>query len=186
MRRAGRKEQAGIRDAPGALRPHRQIHPDHLPPQARPQGHRRGRFHGIAVHDAWAPYDTYTDVEHQLCCAHALRELAGVADAAPPDTRWCWATQAGDALVAMQQLVTEAIDTGAGTVDADAPHTQIQLYRSAAQIGLTQTTARSDKMMKKHNALTRRLLDRQDDYHRFTQNWRIPADNNGSERATSA
>jgi transposase len=35
-----------------------------------------GRFRGVAVHDAWAPYDTYLDVEHQLCCAHALRELA--------------------------------------------------------------------------------------------------------------
>jgi transposase len=36
--------------------------------------------------------------------------------------------------------------------------------------------------MKKHNALARRLLDRQDDYLRFTTDWRIPADNNGSER----
>ncbi|WP_246633866.1 IS66 family transposase, partial [Pseudonocardia nigra] len=56
-----------------------------------------GRFRGVAVHDAWAPYDTYADVEHQLCCAHALRELAGVTDAAPPDADWCWATQAADA-----------------------------------------------------------------------------------------
>src|SRR5436190_1515967 len=37
-----------------------------------------GRFRGVAVHDAWAPYDIYLDVEHQLCCAHALRELASV------------------------------------------------------------------------------------------------------------
>ena len=36
--------------------------------------------------------------------------------------------------------------------------------------------------MRKHNALARRLLDRQDDYLRFTINWRIPPDNNGSER----
>jgi hypothetical protein len=36
--------------------------------------------------------------------------------------------------------------------------------------------------MRKHNALVRRLLDRQDDYLRFTRDWRIPADNNGSER----
>jgi transposase len=28
------------------------------------------RFHGVAVHDAWAPYDTYLDADHQLCCAH--------------------------------------------------------------------------------------------------------------------
>ena len=37
-------------------------------------------------------------------------------------------------------------------------------------------------MMKKHNALARRLLDRQGDYLRFTTDPRIPADNNGSER----
>jgi len=62
------------------------------------------RFRGVAVHDAWAPYDTYADPAHQLCCAHAQRELAAVADAAPTDAEWCWATQAGDALVAMQKL----------------------------------------------------------------------------------
>ena len=49
-----------------------------------------GRFRGVAVHDAWAPYDTYIESEHQLCCAHALRELQGVADTAPPDAQWCW------------------------------------------------------------------------------------------------
>jgi transposase len=27
------------------------------------------RFGGVAVHDAWAPYDTYADAAHQLCCA---------------------------------------------------------------------------------------------------------------------
>jgi transposase len=59
------------------------------------------RFAGVAVHDAWAPYDTYTAPEHQLCCAHALRDLQAVADAAPQG-QWCWATQAADALTAMQ------------------------------------------------------------------------------------
>jgi len=67
------------------------------------------RFRGVAVHDAWAPYDTYTDVDHQLCCAHAQRELQAVTDAAEPDVDWCWATQAADALVTMQKLVAEAI-----------------------------------------------------------------------------
>jgi len=27
-------------------------------------------FAGVAVHDAWAPYDTYSSPDHQLCCAH--------------------------------------------------------------------------------------------------------------------
>ena len=140
------------------------------------------RFRGVAVHDAWAPYDTYLDAEHQLCCAHALRELQAVTDTAPPENDWCWATQAADALVAMQKLVTEAIAAHADHVNSDALHTQARLYRAAAQIGATQTAARSDTLMRKHNALARRLLHRQEDYLRFTTDWRVPADNNGSER----
>ena len=140
------------------------------------------RFRGVAVHDAWAPYDTYVDLNHQLCCAHALRELAAVTDTAPSGADWCWAAQAADALIAMQNLVANAITTDADTVDPDALDKQVQLYRSAVQIGITQTAARSNKTMKKHNALAHRLLDRQDDYLRFTRDWRIPADNNGSER----
>jgi hypothetical protein len=36
--------------------------------------------------------------------------------------------------------------------------------------------------MKRHNALARRLIERQDDDLRFTHDWRVPPDNNGSER----
>ena len=141
-----------------------------------------GRFGGIAVHDAWAPYDTYADVEHQLCCAHALRELAAVTDTAPADADWCWATQAADALVAVQRLVAEATAAGADAIDPDVLDTQVRLYRSAVRIGATQTSARTSKVMRKHNALARSLRDRQHDYLRFTTDWRIPPDNNGSER----
>ena len=140
------------------------------------------RCRGVVVHDAWAPYDNYLDVEHQLCCAHALRELQAVADTADPDAEWCWATQASDALVAIQKLILDAIASGADAAHPDALDKQIQLYRCAVQIGITSTAARSDKVMRKHNALAHRLLDRQDDYLRFTTNWRIPPDNNGSER----
>ena len=88
-----------------------------------------GRFRGVAVHDAWAPYDTYIESEHQLCCAHALRELQGVADTAPPDAQWCWATQVSDALVAMQHLAADAIATGADRIDPDALAEQVRRYR---------------------------------------------------------
>jgi hypothetical protein len=140
------------------------------------------RFTGVAVHDAWAPYDTYLDPEHQLCCAHALRELQAVADTTDPDKDWCWARQCSDAIVAMQHLVDQAAATDADALDPEKLAEQIRLYRSAAQIGVTETAARSDNLTKKHNALARRLLNRQDDYLRFTTNWRIPPDNNGSER----
>jgi transposase len=140
-----------------------------------------GRFRGVAVHDAWAPYDTYLAPDHQLCCAHARRELQAVADAAPAG-EWCWATQAGDALVAMQRLVRDASQAGHDRLDEDMLAEQVARYRSAVLIGIEQTATRSGKLMKKHNALGRRLLGRQDDYLRFTSDWQIPADNNGSER----
>jgi transposase len=137
-------------------------------------------FAGVAVHDAWAPYDSYTGAGHQLCCAHALRELQAVADCAP-EGQWCWAAQAADALTAMQKLVNEANSHGRAA-DPAALAAQIHTYRSAALIGTSQTAARSGKLMRKHNALARRLLDRQDDYLRFTRDLRVPADKNGSER----
>ena len=139
------------------------------------------RFAGIAVHDAWAPYDTYAAPDHQLCCAHALRELQAVTDAAP-EGRWCWAVQAAEALTRMQQLISEAISQGRDATDPAALAAQVRLFRSAALIGAAQTAARSGPLMKKHNALARRLSDRQDDYLRFTRDFRAPPDNNGTER----
>ena len=138
-------------------------------------------FTGVAVHDACAPYDGYLSAAHQLCCVHALRELQAVADGAPAG-EWCWAAQAAEAITAMQTLVSEAIAQGRDAVDPAALAAQIHHYRSAALIGASQTAARSGKLMKKHHALARRLLSRQDDYLRFTRDWRVPPDNNGTER----
>jgi transposase len=138
-------------------------------------------FAGVAVHDAWAPYDSYTAPDHQLCCAHALRELQAVTDTAQQG-QWCWATQAAEALTAMQNLVREAISQGRDAVDPAALAAQTRLFRSAVLAGAGQTAARSGPLMKKHHALARRLRDRQDDYLRFTTDLRTPPDNNGTER----
>ena len=138
-------------------------------------------FAGVAVHDAWAPYDTYSSPDHQLCCAHALRELQAVTDGAA-DGEWCWAAQAADALTGMQVLASEAIAQGRDAADPAALAAQVHRYRSAVLLGARQTAARSGTLMKKHHALACRLRDRREDYLRFTADWRIPADNNGSER----
>ncbi|HUZ54781.1 MAG TPA: IS66 family transposase, partial [Streptosporangiaceae bacterium] len=119
-------------------------------------------FRGIAVHDAWAPYDTYASVAgHALCGAHALRELQAVTDAAPAG-QWCWATQAGIDPAAMARARRE--------------------FRSAVLIGFRDTAPRAGPLMKKHQALARRLRDRRDDYLRFTTDPAVPFDNNPAER----
>ena len=39
------------------------------------------RYGGVAVHDCWASYLSYTHCEHALCGAHLLRELTFIVDA---------------------------------------------------------------------------------------------------------
>lgn len=55
------------------------------------------------------------------------------------------------------------------------------LFRSAALIGARDTQTRSTKLMAKHHALARRLIDRQDDYLRFTVDPRVSFDDNAAE-----
>ena len=114
----------------------------------------------------------------------ALRELQAVTDAAAGD-QWCWAAQAAEALTAMQALVAGAIRHGRDAVDPAALAAQVRLFRSAALIGASQTAARSTALMKKHHALARRLTDRQDDYLRFTRDFRVSPDNEGASYCTS-
>jgi transposase len=140
------------------------------------------RFGGVAVHDAWAPYDTYPGVgAHQLCCAHVVRELRAAAEAAPSRNGWHWATQTGDALVGIQNLLTDAAATDT-VPDPDTLAQLAHLFRAGSVIGQAQTRARRGKLMAKHHALAQRLVARHDDYLRFVTDPRVPADNNGSER----
>ena len=85
----------------------------------------------------------------------------------------------------MQQLVSEAIGHRRDAVDLAALAAQVRLFRSAALIGAARTAARSGPLMKKHNALARRLLDRQGDYLRFTADFRAPPDNDRASHCTS-
>jgi transposase len=140
-------------------------------------------FAGIAVHDAWAPYDTYAQVTHALCNAHSARELQAVIDAAPAG-QWCWAAQAADAQRDMKRLVDAslAIDGTLDHMDQAKPAAARHRYHSALLIGKQQTAARAGPLMRKHHALARRLLAREDDYLRYTADPRVPFDNNAAER----
>jgi transposase len=141
-------------------------------------------FAGIAVHDCWAPYDSYCGIgAHALCCAHALRELQAVTDAAPQGA-WCWATQAAGALRDIKRLADASlvIDGTLNHLDQAKLSELRHRYRSALLIGKNHTTARASPLMRKHHALATRLLDRQDDYLRWTADPAVPFDNNAAER----
>jgi transposase len=140
-------------------------------------------FGGIAVHDCWAPYDGYGQLTHALCNAHALRELQAVTDAAA-EGQWCWASQAADALRDLKRLADAslAIDGSLDHADQAKMDAARHRYHSALLIGKRETAARAGPLMRKHHALAKRLLQREDDYLRFMRDPRVPFDNNAAER----
>jgi len=134
-------------------------------------------FTGVAVHDAWAPYDTYKQMTHALCNAHVLRELIAVTDyhaqSAEPEL-WCWAGQAIDSIIAIKEL------DDAGPIDPARLATHRELLTHAALIGTT--TPIPGPVGAQHRALARRINNRIEDYLRFTTDPRVPWDNNAAER----
>jgi transposase len=147
------------------------------------------RFRGTAVHDAWGPYDTYSEATHALCNAHALRELVYVVDTAPTPVADL-ATQAIDALVQIKDLTTQihaAAETGAAMpVDLDGLTArrgqQTHLLRSALVLGKSATAGRATKLEAKYHALFTRMITRWQDYQRFADDRLVPFDNNPAEQ----
>jgi transposase len=139
-------------------------------------------FTGIAVHDAWAPYDTYDGVAgHGLCGAHVLRELAAVTENGT-DLDVIWAQQAIDALLALKNAAGAAREAGQAAVSRKDRVTHGTYFTDAAKAGIALNAARRTKLQKKRHALATRMLKRAGDYLRFARDLRVPFDNNEAER----
>jgi transposase len=140
-------------------------------------------FRGVAVHDAWAPYDTYAHAGHALCAAHLLRELVAVTETGTEGEHGskAMAAQAIDVLLRLKKLTEAAHAESREPGPVALAFGRIAL-RSAAQIGRAATAGRENKVIAKHNALFTRIDARLDDYLRFAHDPAVPFDNNASER----
>jgi hypothetical protein len=140
-------------------------------------------FTGIAVHDAWAPYDTFGNVAgHALCGAHVLRELVAVTDTGTALDK-AWAQQAIDALLALNDAAEAARQAGKAVIGAEFREEHEGWYRKAAVAGIALNAARSGKLQQKRHALAARMRDREDDYLRFARDLRVPFSNNAAEQS---
>jgi hypothetical protein len=138
-------------------------------------------FTGIACHDAWKPYDSYSVAGHALCGAHLLRELIAVTETGAADDV-IWAQQAIDALLALKEAADAAREAGHCTIDPEILEKQCRWFREAADAGIVLNAARRSKLQKKRNALATRMRDRADDYLRFARDLQVPFDNNRAEQ----
>jgi transposase len=145
-------------------------------------------FTGVAVHDGWKPYKTYTDAVHALCNAHHLRELAGAVENAPADAPQEWASQLAELLVEIWDTIKDARaeHPWADGFAMDELEHCADRYDSLIAAGRLLHPARAPGTRTKQSK-TANLLDRldaeRDQVLRFAFDWRVPFDNNRSEQA---
>jgi transposase len=135
-------------------------------------------FAGIAVHDAWGPYFSYHTVDHALCNAHLLRELAGWRDLDPD--RHSWADDAITLLGEAYQATLSAAADGHTTLPTDI----LDGYqrRWAAIITAGHTARPPGTGRNPIRALLNRMHGCTTEIWRFAHDLRVPFDNNQAER----
>jgi transposase len=140
-------------------------------------------FSGVAVHDGWAPYRNFQDALHALCGAHHLRELTGA-----EEQRQAWALGMSCLLLDTKDAVEQAKTVGRERLSASALADLHASYRELIALGYEenpdlagQDQGRRPKRTKAQNLLLR-LDERETEVLRFASDFRVPFDNNLSER----
>lgn len=144
-------------------------------------------FSGVAVHDHFKSYQTFTACEHAFCNVHHLRELNGAIEQDQAE----WAT-------AMKTLLLEIkneVDTAKTIAQTELSPTQIEIFTSryreiirealASEANPPQTNTPSKRGSRKQSK-TKNLLDRLNTFQtetlRFMIDFCVPFDNNQAER----
>ncbi len=140
-------------------------------------------FHGIAVHDGWAPYRSYEAALHALCNAHHLRELIAAGEAGQR-----WAGVMIEVLLDAKNRVQLARAAGYDHLMPDALIAIAASYGDVIAAGydenpvlIDEHTGPRPKRTKAQNLLLR-LDERETETLRFAHDFRVPFDNNQSER----
>jgi transposase len=144
-------------------------------------------FGGIAVHDGWPQYRTYTSTTHALCNAHHLRELLAIIEQDPE--RQSWAVKIDMLLRVLHATVQETKIAGKQSLDPwtlagyRAAYEQIiVLGHQQSPPGMIPTGKRGViKQTPARNLLVRLDRDREQ-VLRFAHDFRVPFDNNLAER----
>lgn len=139
-------------------------------------------FRGVAVHDGWAPYRNFTKARHALCGAHHLRELQ-----AAHEQRQAWALGMSCLLLDTKDAVDEAKTAGRKRLSRKTLAEIHASYRAVIELGYVENpglAAACEQKLKRTKAqnLLVRLDQREREVLRFAHDFRVPFDNNLSER----
>jgi transposase len=144
------------------------------------------RFKGVAVHDFWKSYYQY-ECEHALCNAHILRELIFIKERFEQN----WAQDLIDLLLKMKQAKQRALLKNKTSLSKATLDKYRKSYDEIIKQGFTinplsnappKIIRRGRKAKSKPRNLVERLADFADDVLRFFYDFKVPFDNNFSER----
>jgi transposase len=142
------------------------------------------KFKGIAIHDFWKSYYHYS-CAHGLCNAHLLREL----DFVKERCKQAWAGELAGLLLKMKAAKERAIAKGKPSLSQATLSRYRSRYEELVQKGLKANPHKAppkkkrgrDKKTKPRN-LIERFRDYADDILKFFYDFKVPFDNNFSER----
>lgn len=142
-------------------------------------------FHGIAVHDCWAPYWSY-DATHALCNAHLLRELIGILENHPEQL---WTQNMIALLLRMKKVRDKAVALEKESLSCYYLHNFESKYTSIIKQAenqnpiLQRQPGQRGRIGKgKIRCLIDRLAKHKAEVCLFTKNFLVPFDNNQAER----
>jgi transposase len=137
----------------------------------------------VAVHDRYQAYDSSQlgELNHQLCLAHVLRDLASAAELYPDQS---WPVQLADELRELIHRANQARMRGETSLPQRIKDLAVRGLRAATRIGLGHTEHLNDDRpgARKARLLLEAFRQREDDFLRFTTDLRIPPTSNQAER----
>lgn len=145
-------------------------------------------FHGILIHDCWAPYWKHPgDITHAICCAHLLRELTGVEENHPDYT---WPAKFKELLIQMKKARDRRAEKGDMELSYYYQRKFSRMYDEIIETAYTETPvpepAHGKKKGRKKRGKVLSLVDRLKEYKAsvclFIKNFAVQFDNNQAER----
>ena len=152
-------------------------------------------FQGVCVRDGWFSYDEYRQAQHALCNVHLLRELVYVEEVAAEQQQWT------RPLAKLLLDIKAAVEQAEGRGETKLREEQCALFtarydrlvRRAARLNPPPRAEKPDGLSQRHKVvrvkrrdparpLISRLQTKRDQVLRFMTDFRVPFDNNASER----
>jgi transposase len=153
------------------------------------------QFRGVCVRDGWMAYDEYRQAQHALCGVDLLREMIYVEEVAAEQQQWT------RPLAKLLLEIKAEVERAKGRGETKLSDEQLALFtarydrlvRRAARLNPPPKAMKPDAVAKRYKVvrpkrrdpaspLVYRLQTRREQVLRFMTDFRVPFDNNASER----